>query len=376
MQNRPVGRNSDNRLERTWKILPDQEFPAGKLLRSARSLYTQSLFADQHFQGGTMFTYKLSAVLVTTLALACGGSSDEPAPMSEETSDPVASEVSGSGSAISDVVYGHKDGMALTFDVLTPPASPNGAGVLAIQSGGWVSRWRPVEQSQSSYEALLNKGFTVFVVRHGSSPRFNAAEAFEDVQRAVRVIRQHAPTYGVDPERLGIHGGSAGGQLSLMAALGSDEGDPSAEDEVLRESSRVAAVVAYYPPVDLRPRSQPSADFPPLTAETHFYATGLVVERSRWPALELDEEVAARNSPILHVSSDDPPTLLVHGDADTTVDLNASQTLHALLEAEGVETELYVIEGAEHRFLNDANSALAMEALVAWFETHLVGLSN
>jgi acetyl esterase/lipase len=323
-----------------------------------------------------MFNYKLSAVLVTTLALACGGPSEELAQMSDPAGDSVASGAQRDGSAVADVVYGHKDGMALTFDVLTPPTASNGAGVLEVQSGGWVSRWRSVEQSQASYEALLNKGFTVFVVRHGGSPKFNAAEAFADVQRAVRVIRQRAPTYGVDPERLGIHGGSAGGQLSLMIALGADPGDPGAEDEVLRESSRVAAVVAYYPPVDLRARTQPSTDFPPVTAETPFYATGLVMERSRWPALELDDEVAASISPILHVSSDDPPTLLVHGDADTTVDLNASQSLHSLLEAEGVETDLLVIEGAEHRFLNGDNSAIAMDALVAWFETHLVGETN
>lgn len=323
-----------------------------------------------------MFYYRLVPVLLTTLALGCGAPPDQPAPMSEDAGGPAAVEAQGDGSAIADVVYGHKDGMALTFDVLTPPGSPNGAGVLAIQSGGWRSRWQPVTESQSRWEPLLNTGFTVFIVRHGSTPRFNAAEAFADVQRAVRVVRQHAPTYGVDPERLGIHGGSAGGQLSLMAALGSDQGDPSAEDEVLRESSRVAAVVAYYPPVDLRPRTQPSDDFPPVTTETPFYATGLVVERSRWPALELDEDVAASISPILHVSSDDPPTLLVHGDADTTVDLNASQMLHALLTDAGVETELFVIEGAEHRFLDPENSALAMDALVRWFETHLVGPSN
>ena len=325
-----------------------------------------------------MFTFRFSAVLLTTLALGCGAPSDQPASMSEDAGDPAAVEAQGDGSAIADVVYGHKDGMALTFDVLTPPAGSNGAGVLAIQSGGWVSRWASVEQSQSRWEPLLSNGFTVFIVRHGSSPRFNAAEAFADVQRAVRVIRGHAPTYGVDPDRLGIHGGSAGGHLSLMVALASDLGDPSAEDEVLRESSRVAAVVAYYPPVDLRPRSQQDTGFSPLTTESFFYADGLEAQRSheRWPALALDEEVAASISPVLHASADDPPTLFVHGDADTIVDLNASQTLHALLTDAGVETEVFVIEGAEHRFLNPENSALAMDELVRWFETHLVGPSN
>ena len=65
--------------------------------------------------------------------------------------------------------------------------------------------------------------------------------------------------------------------------------------------------------------------------------------------------------------------MLVHGDADVIVDLNASQTMHAALEANGVETELVVIEGAAHVFPDPANKARAMDALVGWFETHLVG---
>ena len=126
------------------------------------------------------------------------------------------------GSIGPDVVYGHKDGMALTFDVFKPASNSNGAGVLYIESGGWRSSWRPTEQSRSRFDQLLSKGFTVFVVRHGSAPRYNAHEAYGDVQRAVRFVRLHAQTYGVDPNRLGVYGGSAGGHLSLMLGLASD----------------------------------------------------------------------------------------------------------------------------------------------------------
>lgn len=73
-----------------------------------------------------------------------------------------------------DVVYGHKDGMALTFDVLTP-ANSNGAAVLYMISGGWVSRWGPPEAfGRRSAAGLLAKGFTVFAVRHGSAPKYKA----------------------------------------------------------------------------------------------------------------------------------------------------------------------------------------------------------
>ena len=99
-----------------------------------------------------------------------------------------------SDSIIPDVVYGHKDGMALTFDVFRPPGEPNGAGILFMVSGGWVSRWTAPADARSGFEPLLNRGFTVFSVRHGSSPRFTVPEAYADVQRAVRFVRLHART--------------------------------------------------------------------------------------------------------------------------------------------------------------------------------------
>ena len=320
-----------------------------------------------------MFDYKLSGVLLASLTLACGAPSEPPMAAAEETTAMPAAE--SQSAEIPDVVYGHKDGMALTFDVFKPASSANGAGVLYIESGGWRSRWRPLDESKARFDKLLNSGFTVFVVRHGSAPRFNAHDAYGDVQRAVRFVRMHADTYGVDPDRLGVHGGSAGGHLSLMLGLASDEGDPTAEDEVLRGSSRVAAVVAYYPPVDLRPQGSSQDKFPPLTTDSYFYSNGLAVPRAtdRFSAIDLEEDVAASISPILHASADDPPTMFVHGDADVIVDLNASQSMHAALMEHDVVTELVVIEGAAHVFPDPENSAKAMDALVGWFETHLVG---
>ena len=281
-----------------------------------------------------------------------------------------------SASIIPDVVYGHKDGMALTFDVFMPPGEPNGAGILNMVSGGWISRWRAPEQARPEYAALLDKGFTVFSIRHGSSPRFNAAEAYGDVNRALRFVRLNASTYGVDPARLGVYGGSAGGHLSLMLGLASDEGDPDATDEVLRVSSRVAAVVAYYAPVDLRPWSGPIQGFPAALRESAlFFARGVTVPGAadRFVALKFEEDLGASVSPILHVSSDDPPTLLVHGDIDALVDLNNSELMRAALASAGVDTDLVVIEGAGHGFRSEADSTRASDALVGWFEEHLTG---
>ena len=277
------------------------------------------------------------------------------------------------GSIIPDVIYGHKDGMALTFDVFTP-AEPNGVGILNMVSGGWISRWMPPERARPRYEALLNLGFTVFAVRHGSSPRFKVPEAYADVRRAVRFVRLHAEIYGIDPDSLGVYGGSAGGHLFLMVGLASDDGNPTAEDEVLRVSSQVAAVVAYYPPVDLRTRAKPSERFlATLPDNSLFFASGVVepAVADRFAALDFEDVLSASVSPILHVSSDDPPTLLVHGDADPLVDINNSQLIHEALASHNVTTDLVVIEGAGHGFREPEHRARATSALVGWFEKHL-----
>ena len=254
-----------------------------------------------------------------------------------------------------DVVYGHKYGMALTFDVFTP-ADANGAAVLNMVSGGWRSVWRPHARSQRQYQALLDAGFTVFAVRHGSSPKFVLPEIVPDVRRAVRYVKLNARRLGVDPNRLGVWGGSAGGHLSLMLGMASDEGDPSAEDVVLRAGNRVAAVVAYYPPVDLRPLAR---------------GTDSANGNTRFPALNFDPSDAASVSPIVHVSTDDPPTLLIHGDADGLVPVSNSHEMYAALQEHGVKSKVIIIPDADHGF-RGADAELAMTALVDWFVQHLV----
>ncbi len=252
-----------------------------------------------------------------------------------------------------DVVYGHKDGMALTMDVFTPE-DPNGAGVLFMVSGGWYSRWTPPERAAGRFRPLTDKGFTVFSIRHGSSPRYVIPEVIEDVRRSVRFVRLRSERFGVDPERLGVYGGSAGGHLSLMLGTTADSGDADAGDEVLRQSDRLAAVVAYFPPTDLRP----------WVGDDTAYSRN-------YPALRFDTAKAADCSPILHVTEDDAPTLLVHGDKDKLVPLDHSQKIMVEFNARNVAAELIVIEGAAHGFGGE-DGRRASDALVGWFEKHLL----
>ena len=262
-----------------------------------------------------------------------------------------------------DLVYGHKDGMALTVDVLSP-AKPNGACMLFINSAGWYSVWRDPAGIQVAVQPYLTRGFTVVVVRHGSAPRYTVPDAVEDVRRCVRVIRMHAKEFGFDPERIGAFGGSAGGHLSLMLATTGDDGDPKSKDEVLRQSSRIAAAVALCPPTDLRTW----VTNPPEAIKKTVVLT---------PPLTFPPAKAPDCSPVLHVTDKTAPTLLIHGDKDELVPIEHSQNMLQALEAAHVSCKLVVIKGEGHGGFSAAqNQRTVLPELIGWFEKHLVANSS
>jgi acetyl esterase/lipase len=174
-------------------------------------------------------------------------------------------------------------------------------------------------------------------------------EAVADVRRATRYIRLHAADFKVDPDRLGVCGGSAGGHLSLMLGTASDDGDKNSKDDVDRTGDRVECVVAYFPPVDLREW----------------------VGDKRFPALDFDPKQAESVSPLLFVTKDDPPTLLIHGDKDDLVKIDNSEHILEAFKKEGVPCELVVEHGAGHGFAGEQGNE-ASAALIKWFDKYLV----
>jgi acetyl esterase/lipase len=258
---------------------------------------------------------------------------------------------------VPDLIYGRKDGMALTLDVVKP-AKPNGAAVLWIQSGGWYSNWVDSRLWLGVGKPFLDRGITLFIVRHGSAPKYTVPEAIEDVRRSVRFIRMKAKDYGVDPERLGVTGGSAGGHLSLMLGTTGDDGNPNARDPVLKQSSRVAAVVAIYPPTDLRGWVKD----PPAAVKA--------IPALR-PPLLFDPKKEPDCSPLLKVTERTAPTLLIHGDMDKLVPIEHSKNMLEALEKAKVPCKLVTIEGAGHGFTPKQNETTVAPALLGWFEKYL-----
>lgn len=277
-----------------------------------------------------------------------------------------------------DVIYGHKAGMALTFDIYWP-RQQNGAAVISIVSSGWRSSWDLLQQFTAtpdgslrlmtepelaakgglllshSYLNLLQKGFTVFAVRHGSIENFEMSEIVADLRRAIRFIRFHASDYGIDSIRIGLWGGSAGGHLSLLLGTTAEIANPNPTDEFERGSGKVAAVVAYSPPTD----------FPKLAVETGKKAEGFQ------KFLRMDSRGLTEFSPIQHISADDPPALIIHGDKDTGTPINQGKSMYEALKNAGVVADLFVIQGAGHGFF-EQDARLANDQMVRWFQRYLL----
>lgn len=273
--------------------------------------------------------------IVTLLCCSAGAGGDEP--------------VIQGLSFTPDVVYGHKDGLALTYDVFRPDPDDDAPGpcLLFMVSGGWVSQWMPPAAMTPFVRPFLDRGYTVCAVRHGSSPKYVIPEIVTDVRAALSHVTAHAAEHGIDPARLGVYGFSAGGHLSLM--LGTTTNHAAGESG----KPRVAAVAAVFPPTDLAPYLDPAAGF-----------------LDRFPALKFPKEQGETYSPLHQVSGDDAPTLLVHGDRDELVPLWHSEKIRDALEAADVPQRLLVIEGAAHGFDADGNRRM-IEAMLEWFDRHL-----
>lgn len=271
-----------------------------------------------------------------------------------------------------DVIYGRKFGTALTMDVFKPD-EPNGKGLIFVVSGGWFSAHEAINPAMM--EPFLKRGYTLFAVVHGSQPKFTIPEILGDLNRAVRYIRHHAEEYGVDPEQLGIMGASAGGHLSLMQGMAGAAGDPNAKDKVDRESSRVAAVACFFPPTDFLNYGKtgevslgrgvlkgfrPPFDFEEVDPETKRFVE--ITDEAK--ILEIGKEI----SPVTHASADDPPTLIIHGDADELVPIQQAELVLAALEKEGVPTKLVSKPGATHGWPDWMKD---LETLADWFDEHL-----
>jgi acetyl esterase/lipase len=271
------------------------------------------------------------------------------------------------------VIYGMHSGLALLMDVHYPHES-NGRGILILGGTGWhlpVSYGGFGQKDRTTaggYEPLLEAGYTLFHLNHRAAPRFRFPAPLEDVQRAARFIRFHAGRFGIDGTRLGGWGFSSGAHLIALLGVLDGAGDPEDGDAVNRESAKLQCVVAGALPADLTRRLTPMGD----AAVTSLLGAP---PGSFGPLLEdrLTIGAARAASPVHHVSPDDAPFLLEHGDADEIIPFEQAGAMEQALRAAGVPVQLRRVVGGDHggRRFAAQDPAERFGAIVGWFDRHL-----
>lgn len=284
------------------------------------------------------------------------------------------SQVPSSARTDKNLIYGMYSGLALLMDVHYP-VKPNGYGILYISGSGWHTpmSYKAVPLKDNAQTAmyvkpLVEAGYTVFAINHRAAPRFRYPAAVEDAQRAVRYIRYHAKKFGVRADLIGASGGSSGAHLVSMLGTLDGKGNSTDSDSVNRESAKVQCVVARAAPTDWRAMTKGD-----LTAMTDFIGMIPVIS-GVMDTTSVEYKTYNEAFPLYHVTADDPPFLLVHGDADNTVPHKNSEVMEQTLKKARVPVKLILITGGGHgpAFPGAQNPPDYMGEMVRWFDTYLI----
>jgi pectinesterase len=225
-----------------------------------------------------------------------------------------------------DLEYSRAGGESLRLDACVPDGKGPFPAVILVHGGGWSSGDKTTGVDPL-FAPISKYGLGWFSINYRLAPKFRYPASVEDVEAAVRWVKQHAAEFNVDPTRLALLGESAGGHLVAMAVVRA------------KDDTRVAAAIPFYAPVDLEADTQRRGglslslrDLFGRSYEVDAQATQLLREAS----------------PLNYVHSGLPPFLLVHGTADMSVPYNQSVQLQAKLKAAGVSCDLITIDDGVH----------------------------
>jgi len=224
-----------------------------------------------------------------------------------------------------DIEFARPGGVPLTLDASIPDGKGPFATVVVVHGGGWQNG------SKRSYEkpllpVLTQAGFAWFTINYRLAPQHKYPAAVEDVEAAVRWVKQHAKEYKVDPKRIALMGESAGGHLVAMVGM-----RPARE-------TRVAAVVDFYGPHDLVKRETGRGEVGNNLRQF------LGIDKLDAPGLAKLKEA----SPATYVKKGLPPFLFIHGTRDAAVPYDQSPLMCGMLKAAGNRCEVFTVEGAPH----------------------------
>lgn len=282
----------------------------------------------------------------------------------------------GGVTGLPDLVYSTTSGFRpLTLDLYVPAGAASGGVpvIIYVHGGGWMSGHTrhsgAFENWPGVLASLAGRGYVVASLNYRLSSEAPSPAAEQDVKTAVRWLRSNAARFGIDKRRIGIWGGSAGGQLAALAGTScgvSALEPPAAPDaQAALESDCVQAVVAWYGIFDFAPLAKHATAPPPVARYLGCEGTAC------------SDDAITLASAIRHVDRNDPPFLLIHGALDKTVALSQSEKFHAALLASAVKSQLIVLPDVDHSFVGSTaeltrNASLrALHATIDFFDATL-----
>lgn len=232
-------------------------------------------------------------------------------------------------------------------------------GIVIIHGGGWTGGDKGAAREQNIGRTLAANGYVCMSINYLLQPKEGERiwpRNLQDCKTAVCWLRANAQRLHIDTEHIGVIGGSAGGHLALMVGVTDKQAglDPP-QAESLGQSCRVQAVIDLYGPIADTPRWSKT-----------------LVGRDCADAPELCRQV----TPLSHLDASDPPILVMHGTADTTVDIRDSKVIDAALEKAGIEHQLVIVEGAPHSFHFQPKQQDLRPIALAFLNKHLKGQST
>jgi len=262
---------------------------------------------------------------------------------------------------IADIEYARVDGHPLLLDIYVPEKIPRPWPVIVwIHGGAWVSG----NKDGCSIVSFSAEGYAIVSINYRLTGTAQFPAQINDCKAAVRWIRANAAKYGFDPDRVGAAGGSAGGHLVALLGTSGDvkelEGDVGGN---LEYSSRVKAVCDFCGPTDFT-----TADYVRDTSKGESETLRKALVKLLGGPWAEKREAANMASPVYHISKDDPPFLIVHGDADNVIAVKHSRRLYDKLKEAGLDAALHIVKDGGHGV---GQYPGVLEKTLAFFDKHL-----
>jgi acetyl esterase/lipase len=265
--------------------------------------------------------------------------------VAEQAAQPASPEANTGPIVYRDLPYVTNGHERQKLDLFVPKEGENLPLVIRIHGGAWLEGSKEGEWPND----YLRFGYAVARINYRLSQHAIFPAQIEDCKAAVRYLRANAQKYNIDPNRFGVWGQSAGGHLVALLGTTGDVNEFNV-GENLSVSSRVQAVADYFGPTDLL---QMEAHKLPNTMQ-HNTADAPEAKLIGGPVQDNPEKTAKAN-PIVYITKDDTPFLIIHGDKDPLVPHHQSELLEEALKKAGVPVTFYTVKGGGHGGFKDPN---------------------